>query len=1835
MPLDPKATFLTGVVLPGDGTAVDGETLATAGRAKPKVQVKRSKEAPRHVDSRSLVNETIMTMDLPRITYLHKETTKRQSGLDRIEFVMIMATCVAGDISDPVKSIDEIEVETVANFCEIFAQVDINNDGTVDWDELSSFMIEMGMKGCANSGVGMPNYTYAGLIDSARPTHSADQMQYFSENDTVGIMEENANFFRVYHADSMHLKRQFDIKDTWGAARSLCYCSTSGQYALGTSASRVCFYEEGSGTACNSFKAPNTPICMAYSESHDLVAAGDTIGNMFSWKVSDVAAANTDDGETPPHHALGPPFHTKRATTDPENYGPPIMDGGHSDAVLGLLSLPDMGIVASCSMDRTVKLWDLTTLGLQKTLLGHVKGVKHMAYCPDHRLLVSGGFSYDLVINNPYLSSPISRLRGHCSSIVGVEHIVGTSQLITADSDGFCKLWDLRTFSCLETFTSSVAEESRAKNSTKKRNVSTCAPPTRDPVITCMTVSPEVNRVLVGGRTVDSFEVLRDECDDLTDNTAVLTVIFNATNLTFVTASAWAVKVWDGATGELLCADARQQKSRAAVDYVRRKGELFSMCLGTRGRTVVVGDGDGHIQVYNHVNYTELKDYKYPECMGKAHDGNVRALIFVEEHTLLISASGDRSISIHDDSKRDSGTLLRRITNASWSEITVVRYSSHLGLIASGSTDGSIQLWSFEHARHEGCCDEMHQAPVTCLAFLDPFPILLSTDAAGYIALWALPPARVGLRFKRIFTWVNKQPVSDRMYGGGGAGDGEIPVAVTALECQVEMISTSVAVSSTITDPGTISSAGSHGNHDGRTVDVSLDDEEQEKEDNDVDEDYQRNDSEDGDAGGSTRSPPPTNSENAAGEEEGNDGRGGRETGPSTAGGVPATPPERTAGDANDKSNEALAGEAVAGNQDPSGGEGGGGGGGDGAGMLNQTDDASAWDASRASPELSGGGSSRERSFQEHLAATMRKYQGQRNKLPQPTAWSSTGSQEQQRRVHWNTEMLSYTVYAADECGKMTTWDLKAVLIALIHIHSGKEWGGHGVGVVESPAVYSNPFLTTRHDAKDALLEERYRLEAKAWMGWIPDVDNLGLHKIGSWEAHTESIISMNLVDDPPTVLTSAMDRLVKLWSTAGDLRGILREKQQPDTPWKFRVNRQAHEDRKLRSAEDLILAAKMSSRKGSAANTGSQKDGAQGKPPPTGYNSSTEKIEPSNATTTGTTVLNTTAGISTESRLLANQHGHSKVFDNSGRFYDLMAEGGGACGHESLLDVNERPARAPRKYAEEELDRYCESHSSATTKVGPLVFAPSSLFSIDGGDDGRNLPMAPNRRGVLAAILVVVVGLIGGVCADLLEADDKCVTLDYTLSPKGLSALQFDVELGAIITYKSHPSSIRSEILISVSAEGLTNEAIDLNVGETSADGVTTLTFPSLVQFQERSEDDTRGWFDPYMGMLFLPVFACGFLYLHKRGGREGLLISVALLGIRVLAAYPASTSISVSIPDTYCMRLLPSTGTVILKDCSSSSLTGGLPVIDTHTHAWENCYYFSDKDQDRSACPPIPGKKARYTPAGVLPFQQLEEKWYSENITYGVLVQPSFMGVNNSYISDQLAGYPRLRGVIVVTNADGTLNADAAERTLLEEHHKAGVRGIRLNLLKHSEEDMARLNAAMNAETGEEGFKDLWAFIKEHDWHVEAQKEGEAWIDLIHTLVGTGCRVVVDHFSRPNPALNLEDPGWKAVLAAGKENDNVFMKITGTYRLGVGPEILTKKAHLAKENFGIDRLLWGSDYPHTGCTGPDIRHCEDSQNYQALLHTVVDWFPDVEDRQKVLFLNGAKVFSFPLGVD
>lgn len=37
-------------------------------------------------------------------------------------------------------------------------------------------------------------------------------------------------------------------------------------------------------------------------------------------------------------------------------------------------------------------------------------------------------------------------------------------------------------------------------------------------------------------------------------------------------------------------------------------------------------------------------------------------------------------------------------------------------------------------------------------------------------------------------------------------------------------------------------------------------------------------------------------------------------------------------------------------------------------------------------------------------------------------------------RVHWNQEMLAYTLYAADDVGRVTAWDLKPLILGLVRL---------------------------------------------------------------------------------------------------------------------------------------------------------------------------------------------------------------------------------------------------------------------------------------------------------------------------------------------------------------------------------------------------------------------------------------------------------------------------------------------------------------------------------------------------------------------------------------------------------------------------------------------------------------------------------------------------------------------------------------------------------------------------------------------------------------------------------
>ena len=242
------------------------------------------------------------------------------------------------------------------------------------------------------------------------------------------------------------------------------------------------------------------------------------------------------------------------------------------------------------------------------------------------------------------------------------------------------------------------------------------------------------------------------------------------------------------------------------------------------------------------------------------------------------------------------------------------------------------------------------------------------------------------------------------------------------------------------------------------------------------------------------------------------------------------------------------------------------------------------------------------------------------------------------------------------------------------------------------------------------------------------------------------------------------------------------------------------------------------------------------------------------------------------------------------------------------------------------------------------------------------------------------------------------------------------------------------------------------------------------------------------------------------------------------------------------------------------------------------------------------------RYTPDYDATLQDYLGRLDAHGIARGVLVQPSFLGTDNSHLLAALAAEPeRLRGIAVVAPEVSLETLAALDR--------GGVVGIRLNLAAGA--------PLPDLEGGPwPACLDLVAGL---GWQVEVLRAARDLPGLVAALLRRGVDVVVDHFGLPDPELGVDDPGFRALLAlAGSRR--VWMKLSGPYRNG--PGLPRAAMPLLREAFGPDRLVWGSDWPHTQFEG-QVDFAE------ALAH-LDTWLPDPMERRAVLEDTPAGLFRF-----
>lgn len=220
---------------------------------------------------------------------------------------------------------------------------------------------------------------------------------------------------------------------------------------------------------------------------------------------------------------------------------------------------------------------------------------------------------------------------------------------------------------------------------------------------------------------------------------------------------------------------------------------------------------------------------------------------------------------------------------------------------------------------------------------------------------------------------------------------------------------------------------------------------------------------------------------------------------------------------------------------------------------------------------------------------------------------------------------------------------------------------------------------------------------------------------------------------------------------------------------------------------------------------------------------------------------------------------------------------------------------------------------------------------------------------------------------------------------------------------------------------------------------------------------------------------------------------------------------------------------------------------------------------------------------------------------IACGVLVQPSVYGLDNRVLLTALAAHAeRLRGVVVVppeTNTDELMHL-----------HRLGVRGVRINLRNKSGLPLEAVPALAKS-------------IRPLGWHLQFQVGPDGIGAATQMALQYGITAVIDHAA----FLPVADPSAGQGIAALQrllDTGLAYVKLSAPYRLAPAPDYPGFGALVARLSASHpDRLLWGSDWPHT--------ELFDAMPDDAdLVSAMLDWLPDEQVRRKVFVTNPESLY-------
>ncbi|OMJ84317.1 hypothetical protein SteCoe_14603 [Stentor coeruleus] len=626
-------------------------------------------EAAENSDNKLLGGDKMISinlLDYRKLSKIKKDFKLKEEGLLKDQFINIMLHHLP-EIKDKVGLVNSLN--------ELFAEIDVNDDKHLEWDEFSNYIIEIGLVRKEQGFVDViKNYKQSEWRDTIKHDNDIEYLNYFPHTKTLIVMERDNKRFKIYNMKNGKFEKE--VKGHTGAVISAYHIHERNLLATSSNDLSIIMWDDSSYTMMQKINSPIIPIVLMYYEN--ILYAGGPEGMIYYWNLQD------NSSRIPQSNLLPKP-----------------KDFNHGNkAVTAMIMISKLNILATSDLDGQILLWNFPLHTPNRKMTKLSKGIYALDWSDSVGCLFSAGLDRAAYVWNPYVNKHIYKLSGHIHSLVGIKCVPDTHQLITADISGMFKVWDIRTFTCIQSFNVPIAE------------------------LNAFAVTFPEKKIIAGAKRLHMYTYEEPKDQNKADEGIPLMVLYNSLYNTFITAHPSCVKIWNCSNGKLV-----------RVFRNLTQDDITTIQLDNKKRKLFLGDSKGRVLTFKVKNGSKIKKFK-------KHGGEVTSLIFWSDSKYLISSSWDHKVHVHDDSQGGEKGSIRFDQIKHRGIVNSIDMKEEGKQLASCSDDGTILITNLRTLRQE---TEFigHEGEVKALKFLNPHNCLVATDLMGFFYFWGVSPSNM------------------------------------------------------------------------------------------------------------------------------------------------------------------------------------------------------------------------------------------------------------------------------------------------------------------------------------------------------------------------------------------------------------------------------------------------------------------------------------------------------------------------------------------------------------------------------------------------------------------------------------------------------------------------------------------------------------------------------------------------------------------------------------------------------------------------------------------------------------------------------------------------------------------------------------------------------------------------------------------------------------------------------------------------------------------------------------------------------------------------------------